>query len=158
MHKILFVCMGNICRSPTAHGVFASMVAARGLSGVVEVDSAGTHGYHRGAPPDVRTQQAARVRGYDLAGLRARPVRPDDFESFDLIAAMDRNNLAWLQSRCPPQHRGKLGLFLTFAPHTGVEEVPDPYYGGPQGFEYVLDLVEAASTGLLNEVLTVNRP
>ena len=148
MLKILFVCMGNICRSPTAEGVFRAQLAARGLADRVSADSAGTHGYHTGAAPDPRTQQAARRRGYELSRLSARAVRDEDFVSFDLIAAMDRDNLAWLESRCPEDHRHKLALLLEFAPELKVSEVPDPYYGGPQGFEHVLDLIEMASAKL----------
>ena len=148
MLKILFVCMGNICRSPTAEGVFRAQLAARGLADRVSADSAGTHGYHTGAAPDPRTQQAARRRGYELSRLSARAVRDEDFVSFDLIAAMDRDNLAWLESRCPEDHRHKLALMLEFAPELKVSEVPDPYYGGPQGFEHVLDLIEMASAKL----------
>ena len=145
--------MGNICRSPTAHGVFAARVAARGLAHVFEIDSAGTHGYHSGAPPDVRAVRAARRRGVDLRPLRARAVRVEDFAAFDLIAAMDRNNLAWLQAKCPPEHQHKLRLFLEFAPQVGVVEVPDPYYGAEEGFEHVLGLVDAAAEGLLLQLL-----
>ena len=148
MLKILFVCMGNICRSPTAEGVFRAQLAARGLADRVSADSAGTHGYHTGAAPDPRTQQAARRRGYELSRLSARAVRDEDFVSFDLIAAMDRDNLAWLESRCPEDQRHKLALMLEFAPELKVSEVPDPYYGGPQGFEHVLDLIEMASAKL----------
>jgi len=141
--------MGNICRSPTAEGVFVAHCEARDD---IEVDSAGTHGYHIGAPPDVRTQAVALRRGYDLSGLRARRVVEADFERFDLILAMDRDNLSWLEARCPPVHRGKLQLFLSYAPAALADEVPDPYYGGPQGFEHVLDLIEAASKGLLEKL------
>jgi protein-tyrosine phosphatase len=151
--KVLFVCMGNICRSPTAHGVFEALVAQRNLAHRISVDSAGTHGYHTNQPPDPRTQQAARGRGYDLSGLRARQVVEADFLAFDLIAAMDRHNLDWLTKRCPPAHQHKLRLFLEFASGVAEREVPDPYYGGPQGFLHVLDLVEHASRGLIDEIL-----
>ena len=150
--SVLFVCMGNICRSPTAEGVFAHWLSARNLESIVRVDSAGTHGYHVGAPPDVRTQAAAARRGYDLRRLRARAVCDADFERFDLILAMDRANLSWLKARCPDHHHQKLKLFLDFAPNTGVTEVPDPYYGGEDGFEHVLDLIEDAAQGLLAHV------
>jgi protein-tyrosine phosphatase len=127
MRKILFVCMGNICRSPTAHGVFLAHLNARGVADLFEVDSAGTHGYHIGAAPDTRTTNAARRRGYDLSSLRARRVSDNDFAHYDLIAAMDRNNLTSLMARCPPDHQHKLVLFMQFAPEMGADEVPDPY-------------------------------
>src|SRR5215207_2262787 len=147
--RILFVCLGNICRSPTAEAVFRS-IAARHAPGLkLEVDSAGTGGYHIGEPPDVRSQQSARRRGYDLSSLRARMVAPEDFERFDFILAMDRENLSVLHESAPAAIRDRIRLFLEFAPQSGVAEVPDPYYGGPNGFEEVLDLVEEASHGLL---------
>jgi protein-tyrosine phosphatase len=152
--RVLFVCLGNICRSPTAHGVFASLVAQRGLSHAVEVDSCGTGAWHVGEAPDSRATAEAAARGYDLAVLRARQVHARDFGHYDYILAMDHQNLADLQRLCPPDYSGHLGLFLSFAEGVGVEEVPDPYYGGPQGFAEVLDLVEAASQGLLQ---TLNR-
>ncbi len=150
--KILFVCLGNICRSPTAEGVFRA-IAARELPEVaLTVDSAGTAGYHVGEPPDGRTCAAAQRRGYDLSGLRARVVEPRDFEVFDLILAMDRQNLETLRRRAPAEARTRLRLLLEFAPQSGLMEVPDPYYGGVNGFEQVLDLVEAASLGLCGAV------
>lgn len=148
-YRILFVCMGNICRSPTAEGVFRAHLARSPLAARVAVDSAGTLDHHQGEPPDPRTQQAALRRGYDLSGLRARAVTPRDFDHFDLLAAMDHANVAALSRTCPPEHRHKLTLFLDFAPEPGTREVPDPYYGGPAGFEQVLDLTESASQGLL---------
>lgn len=148
--KILLVCMGNICRSPTAEGVLRTMIALEGLEHRFELDSAGTHGYHEGEPPDLRTRQAAAHRGYDLSRLRARQVRESDFIRFDLILAMDRNNLALLRRACPPGYREKLGLYLDYAEGIDISEVPDPYYGGPEGFEQVLDLVEAAARGLID--------
>jgi protein-tyrosine phosphatase len=150
--KILFVCLGNICRSPTAAAVFRTIAAREAPELKVEVDSAGTAGYHVGEPPDPRTQAAASRRGYDLSRLRARIVEPRDFERFDLILAMDRDNLSVLQRRAPVDARSRLRLFLEFAPETGTAEVPDPYYGGPNGFEEVLDLVESASRHLLHHV------
>lgn len=148
--KVLFVCLGNICRSPTAHGVFAQ-VALRSSPGLVRhVDSAGTAAYHAGEPPDPRTQAAARARGYELGGLRARQVMPADLAGFDLVLAMDRANLQSLRAlRAAGGGRARLGLFLEYAGHPSRDEVPDPYYGGPQGFEEVLDLVEDASRRLL---------
>lgn len=150
--KILFVCLGNICRSPTAEGVFRAVAAREAPELQIEVDSAGTAGYHIGEPPDARTRQAASRRGYDLESLRARVVEPRDFDNFDLILAMDRENLAVLQKRVPANRRDRVRLFLEFAPDASVTEVPDPYYGGPNGFEEVLDLVEAAALGLLQHL------
>ncbi|HWZ62076.1 MAG TPA: low molecular weight protein-tyrosine-phosphatase [Steroidobacteraceae bacterium] len=147
--RILFVCLGNICRSPTAEGVLRVLAAREAPELVIEVDSAGTAGYHVGQPPDPRTRAAAARRGYDLGALRARIVEPEDFEHFDLILAMDHDNLEVLRRRAPHQARERLRLFLEFAPEGVAEEVPDPYYGGPNGFEEVLDLVESASRGLL---------
>lgn len=147
--RILFVCLGNICRSPTAEAVLRALAAREAPELPIEVDSAGTAGYHVGQPPDPRTREAAARRGYDLSTLRARIVEPTDFERFDLILAMDHENLEVLRRRAPRQAHGRLRLFLEFAPDGGPEEVPDPYYGGPNGFEEVLDLVEAATRGLL---------
>ncbi len=147
--RILFVCLGNICRSPTAEVVFRAVAAREAPDLMLEVDSAGTAGYHVGEPPDRRTREAAARRGYDLSALRARVIEPNDFERFDLILAMDRENLRALQRRAPAHARERLRLFLEFAPEAGVSEVPDPYYGGPNGFEDVLDLIEAASRGLV---------
>ena len=150
--KILFVCLGNICRSPTAEVVFRQVAAREAPDLVIQVDSAGTAGYHIGAPPDPRTREAAARRGYDLSPLRARIVQPEDFERFDLILAMDRENLAALRRRAPQGLHERVRLFLEFAPELATSDVPDPYYGGPNGFEEVLDLVEAAAHGLLNHV------
>ncbi|MFG6464249.1 low molecular weight protein-tyrosine-phosphatase [Roseateles sp. DXS20W] len=147
IRRILFFCMGNICRSPTADGVMRAKLAAAGLD--VEVDSAGTHGYHVGAPPDERSQEHARKRGYDLSPLRARQLVAADFDRFDLVLAMDGDNLAHAQRLCPPSRRQRLKLLLDYAPHLGQRHVPDPYYGGAAGFETVLDLVEAACDGLI---------
>jgi low molecular weight protein-tyrosine phosphatase len=150
--RILFVCTGNICRSPTAEGVFRHFVKEAGLATDVTSDSAGTHGYHVGEAPDPRTQRAAESRGYDLAALRARQVSRNDFEDFDYVLAMDQANLLALQHFCPAQHSGKLRLFMEFGGDPAVREVPDPYYGGAQGFERVLDLVERASRGLIKHI------
>ena len=150
--KILFVCLGNICRSPTAEAVFRAVAARDAPDLGVEVDSEGTAGYHIGDPPDPRTRQAASRRGYDLSALRARIVEPRDFEEFDLILAMDRENLKALHHRAPAHARDRVRLFLEFAPGATVTDVPDPYYGGPNGFEEVLDLVEQASQGLLQHL------
>ena len=150
--KILFVCLGNICRSPTAEAVFRAVLAREAPGLGIQVDSAGTAGYHIGEPPDPRTRQAALRRGYDLSSLRARIVELADFERFDLILAMDGENLAVLKRRAPRDFAPKVRLFLEFAPELGVADVPDPYYGGPNGFEEVLDLVEEAAQGLLRHV------
>ncbi len=147
--RILFVCLGNICRSPTAEGVLRVIAAREAPELSIEVDSAGTAAYHVGEPPDPRTRAAAARRGYDLHSLRARVVEPADFTHFDLILAMDQENLRVLQRRAPDAAHERLRLFMEFAPHADTPEVPDPYYGGPNGFEEVLDLVEAAARGLL---------
>lgn len=147
--RILFVCMGNICRSPTAEGVARATIERAGLSRCFELDSAGTHAYHVGEAPDRRAQKAAQARGYDLSRLRARQVKTADFLRFDRILAMDRDNLALLKQACPPDQQHRLGLFLEYGSDPGVREVPDPYYGGADGFEYVLELVEDASRGLI---------
>lgn len=147
--KILFVCTGNICRSPTADGVARHLAAARGAEAGFEFDSAGTHGYHVGEAPDLRAQAAARKRGYDLSMLRARRVREDDFERFDLILAMDRGHLAWLKRQCPAHLQGRLALFLDYAASHLGEDVPDPYYGGSEGFEQVLEMCEEAVAEIL---------
>ncbi|MBX3666340.1 MAG: low molecular weight phosphotyrosine protein phosphatase [Burkholderiales bacterium] len=152
MTRVLFVCMGNICRSPTAEGVFRRLVEAEGLAGRIHIDSAGTHDYHIGDPPDARAQAAAARRGYDLSQLRARQVTRADFTAFDYVLAMDEHNRGLLLQQCPPEHRAKVRLFLEFAAGEVPAEVPDPYYGGPQGFEQVLDLVENAARGLLCEI------
>lgn len=151
MKKVLFVCLGNICRSPTAHGVFRAMVSEAGLSDLIEVDSAGTAAYHVGNPPDQRSATVASGRGYDLSDLRARQAVSSDFEYYDYIFAMDRENLSNLQAICPSEFDGHLGLFLELLPG-GVKEVPDPYYGGANGFDQVLDLIEQASQVLLQQI------
>ncbi len=157
MVRVLFVCMGNICRSPTAQGVFEHLVEGQGLTSLIQIDSAGTHAYHVGEPPDVRATQAARKRGIDLARQRARRVNEYDFLDFDYVLAMDRNNYDDLMSLCPPAHRSKLHLFLEFATGLVEDEVPDPYYGGITGFERVLDLIEQAAQSLLAEIRQQHR-
>jgi protein-tyrosine phosphatase len=147
--SVLMVCMGNICRSPTAEGVFRHLVREAGLQEHIEVDSAGTHDYHVGAPPDERSAHHAGLRGYDLSQLRARQVNARDFQRFDLICAMDRENLRLLEEDCPPEQLHKLRRLMEFAPAGLPEVVADPYYGGAGGFESVLDEVEQACQGLL---------
>ena len=147
--KILFVCMGNICRSPTAEAVFRARAEAAGLGGRFHIDSAGTHDYHIGEAPDSRTRQAAQQRGYDMSALRGRQVSAEDFSRFDYVLAMDGNNLAILERLRPRDAESHLGLFLEFARRHAEREVPDPYYGGAGGFERVLDMVEDAAGGLL---------
>jgi len=144
--------MGNICRSPTAHGVFRKMVIDEGLSDLIEIDSAGTHAYHVGNPPDRRAQQTANTRGIDLSDLRARQARSEDFELFDYVIAMDKDNYRSLKLISPKGMLDKLHMFLDFAPTIRQREVPDPYYGGPEGFEIVFDMVDAASRGLLADI------
>ena len=156
-YAILFVCMGNICRSPTADGVLRAKLKQLGLHNQVQVDSAGTHNYHPGSPPDARSQKHAARRGYDLAALRARQIRAEDFEHFDLILAMDWDNLALAQDLCPPQHLSKVRRLTEFCQQSDSPVVPDPYYGGDAGFEQVLDLVEDACNGLLLHVQKIKR-
>jgi len=156
-YHILFVCMGNICRSPTAEVVFRHLLVRSAPELEVMTDSAGTAAYHVGCSPDARSQQAARRRGYDMSGQRARLVEPRDFDRFDLILAMDRNNLAELQGRAPASPRARVQLFLEFAPDAGALEVPDPYYGGVNGFEEVLDLIEAGARGLIGHLRELAR-
>ncbi|MES2945075.1 MAG: low molecular weight protein-tyrosine-phosphatase [Pseudomonadota bacterium] len=150
--SILFVCMGNICRSPSAHGVFLHKVADQGLAHCIQVDSAGTHNYHPGSPPDERSQAHAARRGYDLSALRARQIKALDFENHDLILVMDWDNLALVQADCPPLHQKKIRRLTEFCQQHSSPVVPDPYYGGAKGFDEVLDLVEDACEGLLQHI------
>ena len=150
--KVLFVCMGNICRSPTAEAVFRARVEKAGLAQSILIDSAGTHDYHIGAPPDKRTQRAAKLRGYDLSTLRGRQVEVSDFARFNYVLAMDNANLSILQSLRPREAESHLGLFLEYAKLHDEPEVPDPYYGQEDGFERVLDMVEDAADGLLEHI------
>lgn len=150
--NVLFVCLGNICRSPTAHGVFQEKVRRHNLVDKISVDSAGTGAWHVGNAPDSRATEVAATRGYDLSRLRARKVSPADFHSFDYILAMDNDNLRVLTRMKPSQFRGELQLFLNYGGDLPEVEVPDPYYGGQDGFEFVLDLVESASEGLLEHI------
>ena len=150
--SVLFVCMGNICRSPTAQGVFASLVEEAQLDHLIHIDSAGTHAYHVGNPPDPRATEAAARRGIDLTPQRARRVTAADFERFDYVLAMDQSNREDLLEICPEPHQNKIRLFLEFTEPSSQADVPDPYYGGSQGFERVLDLVEEAARGLLKNI------
>ncbi|MBC3810000.1 MULTISPECIES: low molecular weight protein-tyrosine-phosphatase [Undibacterium] len=147
--SILFICMGNICRSPTAEGVFRAKAKAAGISEQLVIDSAGTHAYHIGEPPDARSHGFAVKRGFDLSQQRARQIKAEDFVNFDLLLAMDKSNLALLQAACPEPYQHKLDLLMHYAQHTQAEEVPDPYYGGVSGFDLVLDYIEDASEGLV---------
>lgn len=152
--RILMVCTGNICRSPTAEGVLRAKLERAGLHGRVQVDSAGTQSYHTSEPPDARAVRAAAQRGYQLGTIRARPLRERDFHDFDWLLAMDQTHVDWLLRRAPPEAAGRVALLMPLARlHADVLEVPDPYYGGPQGFEHVLDLVEDASDGVIERLL-----
>jgi protein-tyrosine phosphatase len=151
--RVLFVCLGNICRSPTAEGVFRDLAKREAAQLPLEADSAGTADYHMGSPPDPRSQRAALRRGIDISGLRGRQVTVDDFAHFDLILAMDKANLRDLKAMKPAHARAKIKLFLEYAPQAGLLEVPDPYYGDASDFETVLDLATAASRGLLTALL-----
>lgn len=150
--SVLFICMGNICRSPTAEGAFRHLVQQHELNKYIETDSAGTHAYHIGEKPDRRAQQTALSRGLDIGDLRARKVKPADFNKFHYVIAMDQSNYQLLAEMAPEGLEDRLRLFLDFAPELKETEVPDPYYGGTKGFEYVFDLVEAASLGLLDDI------
>ena len=152
MVKVLFVCMGNICRSPTAHGVFRDLVERSRLQDRIVIDSAGTHAYHVGEPPDKRAQATARERGIDMSDLIARRAEPEDFRDYDYVIAMDQDNYHALSAICPPGLEDKLYLLMDFAPHMRTREVPDPYFGGASGFERVFELVTAGAQGLLEEI------
>jgi len=151
MVNVLFVCMGNICRSPTAEGYFKHIIETAGLNQQIKTDSAGTHAYHIGSPPDPRAQAAALKRNIDISSLRGRKVEKHDFEHFDYVIAMDQSNYSDLEI-VANEHTDNLFMFLQFADNFSEREVPDPYYGGDQGFEHVLDLIEDASIGLLNNI------
>jgi protein-tyrosine phosphatase len=152
---VLFVCMGNICRSPTAEGVFRALAERAGWTRRLRIDSAGTHDFHVGEPPDPRAVASAERRGYDIRKLRARQIAPRDFTRFDWILAMDQGNLRRLRELKPTDFNGQLGLLLDVAPNLGIRDVPDPYYGGPDAFERMLDLVEPATKALLARVIEV---
>jgi len=149
LRRVLFVCTGNICRSPTAEGVFRELIERAGLSDRIHSASAGTHGYHIGDPPDPRAIAHARRRGYDLSALRAKRLNAEDFERYDLLIACDAGHHAFLARLAPRERRGRVALLMDYAPELGLKEVPDPYYGGPADFEHVLDIIEPAAAGLL---------
>ena len=151
---VLFVCMGNICRSPTAEAVFRVHALSAGLEGKLIIDSAGTHGSHHGNPPDARAIAVARSRGYDLSGIRSRPLMQADFERFDYVLGMDNHNLHFMRAMKPDGSGAHVGLLLDFAPHLGVAEIDDPYYGGERHFDTVLAQIEAGADGLLAEIRT----
>ena len=150
--SVLFVCLGNICRSPTAEGVFRRDVERAGLGASVQIDSAGTGVWHVGEAPDARAQAAARARGVELSELRARALQVEDFERFDHIFAMDDNNKSEMLSRCPSEYQHKIRLFLDLDESSAVREVPDPFYGEDAGFTFVLDLIEGASAALVRSL------
>lgn len=150
--RVLFVCLGNICRSPTAEGVFRDQVARAGLADSFEIDSAGTSGWHQGEGPDSRSQREALRHGVDISRQRSRALNERDFHRFDYLVAMDRANLREMRKRCPEALQGRLHLFTDFAPEFGADEVPDPYYGGPKGFEHVFNLCSACAEGLLSAI------
>lgn len=152
MTRVLFCCLGNICRSPAAEVVFRAQVEEAGLGQHIVIDSVGTHDYHVGKPPDMRMQCAASKRGYDMSRLRGRQVEIADFSRFDYVLAMDDANLGILHRLCPEKERGRLRLFMEFSSRHNEREVPDPYYGGEDGFEHVLNMVEDASEGLLRHI------
>lgn len=150
------MCMGNICRSPTAEGVFAALLAKNNMTEHFRIDSAGTHAYHTGDAPDLRAQKAARNRGVEIKHIRARIINNRDFEEFDHILVMDEENFTHVDGICPDEHKHKVAYLLDYAPHFDTREVPDPYYGGSYGFDRVLDMAEAAAEGLL-QTLQRNR-
>ena len=150
--RVLFVCMGNICRSPTAEGVFSALIKEQKVDAQFAIDSAGTHAYHVGEAPDLRAQKAAKDRNVNLSQIKARKVIFGDFEDFDYLLAMDDDNHQILMQSCPDQLKYKIKYFLEYAPHLDTREVPDPYYGGKYGFERVLDMIEDASVGFLNSI------
>ncbi len=151
--KVLFVCLGNICRSPTAEAVFSKLAVERGLMCQLEVDSAGTNGFHIGQSPDPRSIKYAAKRGIDLTPLRGRQIERADFERFDVVIAMDNENVRHLTALCPESMRGKISLLLAYADRCNYREVPDPYHGGEREFELVLDLIESGCRGLLDQLV-----
>jgi len=157
-HRILFVCLGNICRSPMAEGVFRRTAEEAGLAHLFEIDSAGMGDWHAGQAPDQRAQEAAHARGVDISAQSARKIELEDFDSFDLVVAMDGSNIADLEEIAPHAGRRKIRRFLDYAPHVDAQDVPDPYYGGRQGFDHALDLIEAAADGLLTDLTGKTKP
>jgi protein-tyrosine phosphatase len=157
-HRILFVCLGNICRSPMAEGVFRRVIAEEGVAHLFEIDSAGLGDWHVGQAPDNRAQAAARKRGMDISGQSARQITRGDFARFDLLLAMDGSNVEELIQLAPQSERHKIRRFLDFAPHIGAQDVPDPFFGGREGFDHALDLIEEAARGLLGELVGDARP
>lgn len=158
MVRLLFICMCNICRSPTAEAVFRHMTKQAGVEHLIECDSAGTHNYHVNEPPDDLAQQAASRRGYDMSNLRARQVCEQDFEQFDYLLAMDRPNLALLKRQCLPSHAHKVSLFCDFHEHYAGQEVPDPHYGHAQGFDRVIDMIEQITESLISRLVQPGTP
>ena len=154
MFKVLFVCTGNICRSPTADGVMKHIVAEHNLTDEIFIDSAGTHGYHEDCPPDARAVETAKRHNIDMSGLKARRLCVDDFLDFDLILAMDLGHLEFMQQLQPPASTSKIKMFLEYAKNTDETDVPDPYYGAGDGFQYVFDLIQNGCDGLLEEIKT----
>ena len=154
MIRVLFGCFGNICRSPTAEGVFRNLVEHEGLPGHIEIDSCGTSDWHIGGPPDDRARAEAKSRGISLEDLRARQIAPSDFKTFDYVIGMDDQNIETLTAQCPKENIDKVRLFLSFAPTLNTREVPDPYYGGPDGFGDVFDMIGTASEGLFADIRT----
>jgi protein-tyrosine phosphatase len=152
-HRLLFVCLGNICRSPMAEGMFRRVAEQEGVAHLFEIDSAGLGDWHVGQAPDTRAQNAARRRGIDISGQSARHVTRADYTRFDLLLAMDGSNFAELIQLAPKDARNKIRRFLDFAPHTGTQDVPDPFFGGREGFDHALDLIEHAARGLLADLL-----
>jgi protein-tyrosine phosphatase len=152
-HRLLFICLGNICRSPMAEGMFRHVANEEGVGHLFEIDSAGMGDWHKGEAPDARAQDAVLDRGVDISSQASRKVELEDFDNFDLVLAMDASNISDLLEIAPHEARHKIRRFLEYAPHMGVEDVPDPYFGGPEGFGHALDLIEAAARGLLADVL-----
>ena len=152
--RLLFICLGNICRSPLAEGVFRRVAEDEGVLQLFDIDSAGLGDWHVGQAPDIRAQAAARNRGVDISGQSARQIRPADFSRFDLLLAMDGSNYQELVQLAPSDERHKIRRFLDYAPHVGTQDVPDPFYGGREGFDHALDLIEQAARGLLAELLS----
>ena len=155
--RILFVCLGNICRSPLAEGAFRHTAQNAGLEEHLYIDSAGTGAWHIGSPPDKRAQQTALEHGIDISNQKARQIHPEDFHSFDFILAMDKSNYEALIDRAPPDNTAEIRMFLEFAPGLNISEVPDPYYGGAKGFTHVFELVTAASNGLITAIQQKNK-